>query len=191
MYKYITSKGFYYTKNLITNFYLSLKTKPFVILSGISGTGKSKIVELFAQAVGANRDNQRFKLVPVRPVWSDATDLLGYRNIENKFVPGIIIDVAYEAMKNIDKSYFLCLDEMNLARVEYYFSDILSTMETRNIKDDEIITQSLLSRAQFGKDERAYDKYGDAYIPQNLYIIGTINMDENTFPFSKKVLDRA
>jgi len=191
IYNYITSKGFYYTKDLITNFYLSLKTKPFVILSGISGTGKSKIVELFAEAVGANRDNQRFQLVPVRPDWSDATDLLGYRNIENKFVPGIIIDAAYEAMKNIDKPYFLCLDEMNLARVEYYFSDILSSMETRNIKDEEIITQKLLSKAQFGKDERAYDKYGDVYIPQNLYIIGTVNMDETTFTFSKKVLDRA
>ena len=191
IHNYITSKGFYYTKDLITNFYLSLKTKPFVILSGISGTGKSKIVELFAQAVGANRDNQRFQLVPVRPDWSDATDLLGYRNIENKFVPGIIIDAAYEAMKNIDKPYFLCLDEMNLARVEYYFSDILSSMETRNIIDDEIVTQRLLSKAQFGKDERAYDKYGDVYIPQNLYIVGTVNMDETTFPFSKKVLDRA
>ena len=94
-------------------------------------------------------------------------------------------------MKNIDKPYFLCLDEMNLARVEYYFSDILSSMETRKINDDEIITQKLLSKAQFGKDERAYDKYGDVYIPQNLYIIGTVNMDETTFPFSKKVLDRA
>ena len=191
IHNYITSKGFYYTKELITNFYLSLKTKPFVILSGISGTGKSKIVELFAEAVGANRDNERFKLVPVRPDWSDATDLLGYRNIENKFIPGIIIDAAYEAMQNLDKPYFLCLDEMNLARVEYYFSDILSSMETRKINDDEIITQKLLSKAQFGKDERAYDKYGDVYIPQNLYIIGTVNMDETTFPFSKKVLDRA
>lgn len=191
IHNYITSKGFDYTKELITDFYLSLKTKPFVILSGISGTGKSKIAELFAQAVGANSDNRRFQLVPVRPDWSDATDLLGYRNIENKFVPGIILDAAYEAMKNLDKPYFLCLDEMNLARVEYYFSDILSSMETRNIKDDEIITQRLLSKAQFGKDERAYDKYGDVYIPQNLYIIGTVNMDETTFSFSKKVLDRA
>lgn len=191
IHNYIISKGFYYDKELISNFYLSLKTKPFVILSGISGTGKSKIVELFAEAVGANRDNERFKLVPVRPDWSDATDLLGYRNIENKFISGIIMDVAYEAMKNLDKPYFLCLDEMNLARVEYYFSDILSSMETRSIKDDEIITQRLLSKAQFGKDERSYDKYGDVYIPQNLYIIGTVNMDETTFPFSKKVLDRA
>ncbi|MBU3161418.1 hypothetical protein KPL37_17050 [Clostridium frigoris] len=72
----------------------------------------------------------------MRPDWSDVTDLLGYRNIENKYVPDIIIDATYEAMKNIDKPYFLCLDEMNLGRVEYYFSDILSSMETRNIKDD-------------------------------------------------------
>ncbi|MGH4120887.1 hypothetical protein [Clostridium sp.] len=64
-------------------------------------------------------------------------------------------------------------------------------METRSIVEDEIITQKLLSKAQFGKDERAYDKYGDVYIPQNLYIISTVNMDETTFPFSKKVLDRA
>lgn len=148
-------------------------------------------MELFAEAVGANKDNERFKLIPVRPDWSDATDLLGYRNIENRFIPGVIMDAAYEAMKNLNKPYFLCLDEMNLARVEYYFSDILSSMETRNIKDDEITTQRLLSKAQFGKDERAYGKYGDVYIPQNLYIIGTVNMDETTFPFSKKVLDRA
>ena len=79
---------------------------------------------------------------------------------------------------------------MNLARVEYYFSDILSSMETRKINDDEIITQKLLSRSQFGKDEKAYDKYGDVYIPQNLYIIGTVNMDETTFPFSKKLENR-
>ncbi|APC39970.1 hypothetical protein [Clostridium estertheticum] len=72
---------FYYTKDLITYFHMSLKTKPFVILSGISDTGKSKIVELFAQVVGANRDNKRFQLIPVRTDCSDVIDLLGYRNI--------------------------------------------------------------------------------------------------------------
>lgn len=193
IHKYILSKGFYYSEELIKNFYLSLKTKPFVILSGISGTGKSKIVELFAEAIGANYKNKRFTLIPVKPDWSDATDLLGYRNIESRFTPGIITSVAYEAMKHPDKPYFICLDEMNLARVEYYFSDILSLMESRKLNDDgEIITENLLKEVQFGKgDIEAIDKYGDVYIPENLYIVGTVNMDETTFPFSKKVLDRA
>lgn len=191
IYNYITSKGFEYDKDLIKNLYLSLKTKPFVILSGISGTGKSKIVELFAEAIGATYKNERFKLVPVKPDWSDSTDLLGYRNIEGKFTPGIITLVAYEAMKNPDRPYFVCLDEMNLARVEYYFSDILSLMETKRVEDGNIVTEKLLSKKQFGRDERSFDKYGDVYIPQNLYIVGTVNMDETTFPFSKKVLDRA
>lgn len=191
IYNYITSKGFEYDKDLIKNLYLSLKTKPFLILSGISGTGKSKIVELFAEAIGATYKNERFKLVPVKPDWSDSTDLLGYRNIEGKFTPGIITLVAYEAMKNPDRPYFICLDEMNLARVEYYFSDILSLMETKRVEDGNIVTEKLLSKEQFGRDERSFDKYGDVYIPQNLYIVGTVNMDETTFPFSKKVLDRA
>jgi energy-coupling factor transporter ATP-binding protein EcfA2 len=189
---YIADKGFTYSQELINNFYLCLKTKPFVILSGISGTGKSKIVQLFAEAVGANYDNGRFRLISVRPDWSDATDLLGYRNIENQFTPGIITSIAYEAMLHPKSPYFICLDEMNLARVEYYFSDLLSKMETRRKNEDgEIITEVLISKEQFGRDEKAASKFGDVYIPQNLYIIGTVNMDETTFPFSKKVLDRA
>ena len=193
IHRYISNKGFDYSEELIKNFYLSIKTKPFVILSGISGTGKSKIVELFAEAVGANYKNKRFTLIPVKPDWSDGTELLGYRNIESKFTPGIITSVAYEAMRHPDKPYFICLDEMNLARVEYYFSDILSLMETRKLNNDgEIITENLLKEVQFGNgDIEARDKYGDVYIPENLYIVGTVNMDETTFPFSKKVLDRA
>lgn len=174
------------------NLYTSLKTKPFVILSGISGTGKSKIAELFAEALGATTENKRFKLIPVKPDWSDSTDLLGFRNIEGKFTCGEITEAAYNAMMHPEVSYFVCLDEMNLARVEYYFSDILSIMETRRCnEEDEIITNVLLSETQIGRDAAAVSTYGDVYIPQNLYIIGTVNMDETTFPFSKKVLDRA
>ena len=79
---------------------------------------------MFAEAIDATSDNGRFKLVPVKPDWSDSTDLLGYRNIEGNFNPGVITRVAYEYMKHINLPYFLCLDEMNLARVEYYFSDV-------------------------------------------------------------------
>ena len=192
IYNYIISQGYTYEKSLIKNLYISLKTKPFVILTGISGTGKSKIVELFAKSLGATAENKRFNLVPVKPDWSDSTDLLGFRNIEGKFTPGIITKVCYKAMMNPEIPYFICLDEMNLARVEYYFSDILSLMETRRLNEDnEIITNTLLSEEQIGRDSASISTYGDVYIPQNLYIIGTVNMDETTFPFSKKVLDRA
>lgn len=192
IHNYIKEQGYTYDKSLIKNLYISLKTKPFVILSGISGTGKSKIVELFAKAIGATTENKRFNLIPVKPDWSDSTDLLGFRNIEGKFTPGAITKVCYEAMMNPELPYFICLDEMNLARVEYYFSDILSLMETRRVNEDnEIITNTLLSKEQIGRDASSISTYGDVYIPQNLYIVGTVNMDETTFPFSKKVLDRA
>ena len=75
---YIQSKGFFYEKKDLINFFLSLKTKPFVILSGISGTGKTKIVQWFAESLGATEENGQFTLIPVRPDWSDSSDLLGY-----------------------------------------------------------------------------------------------------------------
>ena len=192
IYNYITSQGYTYNKSLIKNIYLSLKTKPFLILSGISGTGKSKIIELFARALGATAENKRFNLIPVKPDWSDSTDLLGYRNIEGEFIPGIITKICKEAMEHKDIPYFIVLDEMNLARVEYYFSDILSLMETRRVNEEgEIITNNLLNKDMIKTTDTDEADYGSVYIPQNLYIIGTVNMDETTFPFSRKVLDRA
>lgn len=188
---YITAKGYEYSIDIIKNLYLSLKTKPFVILYGISGTGKSKLVELFAEAIGATREDGTYNLIPVRPDWSDASELIGYRNIESKFQPGILTNIIKEAVKHKEIPYFVCLDEMNLARVEYYFSDILSIMETRDKKDEEIKTDKLIRSELFAGDLEAVEGLGDLYIPENLYIIGTVNMDETTFPFSKKVLDRA
>jgi len=189
--EYIRAKGFSYEDETIINLYLSLKSKPFVILAGTSGTGKSKLVKLFAEAIGATSDNGRFKLIPVKPDWSDATDLLGYRDLHGKFHPGSFLTFVKAANDNINLPYFLCLDEMNLARVEYYFSDILSIMETRTWDGERIKTDKLFSREFFGDDEEAAAQYMNLYLPENLYIIGTVNMDETTFPFSKKVLDRA
>lgn len=185
--KYIASRGFSYEGKLIENFYLSLKSKPFVILAGTSGTGKTRLVKLFAEAVGATSDNGRYKLVSVRPDWSDSSDLFGHVNLQGKFVPGAITDFIKDAMDNMDKPYFLCLDEMNLARVEYYLSDYLSIIETRKRDKDngQIITDEIVL------DEIARENYEGLYLPENLYVIGTVNMDETTFPFSKKVLDRA
>lgn len=179
---YIASKGFSYDGELIENFYLSLKSKPFVILAGTSGTGKTRLVRLFSEAIGAN-----YKLVSVRPDWSDSSDLFGHVNLKGEFVPGAIIDYIHEAAKpeNINKPYFLCLDEMNLARVEYYLSDFLSIIETRHKEDGYVVTDEVIL------DKVASDVYGKIILPENLYVVGTVNMDETTFPFSKKVLDRA
>lgn len=169
---YIFARGFDYPDGLIENFYLSLKSKPFVILAGTSGTGKTRLVKLFAEAIGAV-----FKLVSVRPDWSDGSDLFGHTDLNGKFIPGPVCAAFDTAINEPKRPVFLCLDEMNLARVEYYLSDFLSVIESREIANGHIVTEGI---AQYENG-----------IPENLYIIGTVNMDETTFPFSKKVLDRA
>lgn len=170
---YISSKGFSYNEGLIENFYLSLKSKPFVILAGTSGTGKTRLVKLFAEAIGA-----KYYMVPVRPDWSDGSDLFGHYDLNGNFIEGPVCPAFNAAAASPDNPVFLCLDEMNLARVEYYLSDFLSVIESREKQDDGAIHT----------DPIAHFKEG---IPDNLYIVGTVNMDETTFPFSKKVLDRA
>lgn len=189
--KYIVAKGFTFDEGLVENYYLSLKSKPFVILAGTSGTGKTRLVRLFAEAIGATSQNGRYKLVSVRPDWSDSSDLFGHVNLNDKFIPGAIIDFVKQAELDSRNPYFLCLDEMNLARVEYYLSDILSIIETRECVDGKVTTDPLISENYYGADTSARGKYGVVRIPENLYIIGTVNMDETTFPFSRKVLDRA
>ena len=183
---YIAARGFNYEGDLIENFYLSLKSKPFVILAGTSGTGKTRLVKLFAEAIGA-----KMQLVPVRPDWSDSSDLFGHNDLSGQFHPGAIIDFVKQAEWDKDTPYFLCLDEMNLARVEYYLSDFLSIIETRDRKDNGAIETDALVDTSYFQSQSAREKYGRVYLPENLYIIGTVNMDETTFPFSKKVLDRA
>lgn len=171
--RYISQKGFCYDSGLVENFYLSLKSKPFVILAGTSGTGKTRLVNLFAEAIGAG-----YYLVPVRPDWSDGSDLFGHRDLNGNFIEGPVCAAFNEAIGSPDKPVFLCLDEMNLARVEYYLSDFLSVIESRKKREDGSIYTSEIVQYKNG-------------IPDNLYIVGTVNMDETTFPFSKKVLDRA
>ncbi len=188
---YIEAKGFSYQEGLIENFYLSLKSKPFVILAGTSGTGKTRLVKLFAEAVGANTGNGRYKMVSVRPDWSDSSDLFGHVDLNGKFVPGAIIDFVKRAELDSTHPYFLCLDEMNLARVEYYLSDFLSVIETRDFQAGHIVSEPLVSGTYYGSDNAAAGRYGTVPFPENLYVIGTVNMDETTFPFSRKVLDRA
>lgn len=184
IHSYITSQGYEYDYTLISNLYISLKIKPFIILAGISGTGKSKIVRLFAESLGATVENHQFNMISVRPDWNDSTELIGYKNLESKFIKGKLTQIIEEASQNLDKPYFVCLDEMNLARVEYYLSDYLSVIESRRKVDDKIVTDKLIYDSEIDEEETLS-------LPENLYIVGTVNMDDTTFQFSRKVLDRA
>lgn len=176
---YIKNQGYNYTYNQLSNLYLSLKTKPFTILAGISGIGKSKIIRLLADAIQAD-----YTLISVRPDWNDATDLIGYKNLDDKFIKGQLTKAILKAQQNTNKPHLICLDEMNLARVEYYLSDYLSIIESRKKVGQDIITDNIVEYQENGENIKLH-------IPDNIYIIGTVNMDDTTFQFSRKVLDRA
>jgi energy-coupling factor transporter ATP-binding protein EcfA2 len=209
IYERIAANGMVFLREDIENFFCCLRAKPFVLLAGISGTGKSKLVRLFAEAVGATTENHRFKLIPVRPDWNDNSDLIGYFDLEGKFQPGALVSTLIRAQADPQQPFFLCLDEMNLARVEHYFSDFLSVIESRRwktspdgsrVQTDPILTATQLAslqQATLDEDVKAAlpallaaNPHGLSF-PDNLYVVGTVNMDETTHPFSRKVLDRA
>ncbi|MDM5360421.1 AAA family ATPase [Peribacillus sp. ACCC06369] len=131
-FNFFRSKGFNYSDEVLTNFALSLKTKPFVILSGISGSGKSKIAQIFSEFLVDDLSKQ-FAFMSVKPNWKDSKDLLGYHNIiTDEYETTPFLNLLIRAAKEPDKPFFLLLDEMNLAKVEHYFSDFLSCIESRN-----------------------------------------------------------
>lgn len=190
VYSYILNKGFNYSIEEVANFYLSLRAKPFVILAGISGTGKTQLPRKFSEALGFTPD--QLIQIPVRPDWTDSSDLLGYTSLDKIFIPKALTLAIKKAIANPEKPYFFILDEMNLARVEHYFSDYLSVIETRKrefnsktITTDKILRDEILNNATNASD------FKNIGLPQNLFLIGTVNMDETTHAFSRKVLDRA
>ena len=195
VYDFFDSKGFMYPNEVLSTYFLSLKTKPFVILTGISGTGKTKIAQIFADYMCQDEDEgakeKRKAFIPVRPDWMDNKGLLGFYNIlDQKYHSTPLLDLIINAGKNPEKPYFVILDEMNLAKVEYYFSDFLSIMESRT--DDNPKGEKIRLHAETEAntpDGRSIPK--EIHIPQNLFFTGTVNVDETTYMFSPKVLDRA
>lgn len=166
--EYLNKKGFFFDKETIENYLLSLKVKPFVILTGNSGTGKTKLSQLFVKYLN-QEDN--CEIVPVGANWTDKRHILGYHNIikdENQYTP--TYDLIKHAENNKTAPHFLILDEMNLSHVERYFADFLSAIES-------------------GEQIPLHDE--KLNLPKNLFIIGTVNVDETTYMFSPKVLDRA
>lgn len=201
---FIAARGFVFPGRILRTFYASLRSKPFVILAGNSGTGKSRLVRLFAEASGATVSNGQFTMIPVRPDWNDSSELLGYFDLNGEFNPGQLIAPILMAHQNSAKPFFVCLDEMNLAKVEHYFSDFLSIVESRERNKERIVTDPILHEAQLKKMkadglrsevQSALNHVRSANqligLPENLFIVGTVNMDETTQPFSRKVLDRA
>src|SRR5699024_12392641 len=112
----------------------------------------------------------------------DGSDLLGYVDIKGDFKEGPLTTIMRNAAKNPGLPYFVLLDEMNLARVEHYFSDILSVMESRKWEDGNVVSSNLLA-----EDTPGFN----LTLPNNLYILGTFNMEETTYPFIKKELAHA
>lgn len=125
---YMWKKGVVYSRKVLEDFCALLSTHDLIILAGDSGAGKTNLVKSFAEAIGGEA-----VVVPVKPNWTSAEDLLGYYNpLEQKYLSTPFLDALFEAARNPDVPYLICLDEMNLARVEYYFADFLSLMEERD-----------------------------------------------------------
>jgi 5-methylcytosine-specific restriction protein B len=174
-----------FSKILVLRFIASLTSKPFVILSGLSGSGKTKIAQSFVQWI-CESDNQ-YKIVPVGADWTNREPLVGYPNglvAEEYITPDSgVLNLLIKANNDLSKPYFLILDEMNLSHVERYFADFLSIMESND-------TIKLYS----GKRRQSLDGLLVPFEigwPKNVFIIGTVNIDETTYMFSPKVLDRA
>lgn len=192
----------------------AIKSKPFLLLAGISGTGKSRIVRELARACWNEGTDEykaqkpkNFQMVQVKPNWHDSSDLIGYvSRVSGKaeFVAGEFLKFIAKAWENTETPYFLCLDEMNLAPVEQYFAEYLSVIESRKSHEDgTVITDPIVEKANeewyfnltasLTSDEDIRKQFNEQgiCIPQNLIVVGTVNMDETTFSFSRKVLDRA
>lgn len=190
--QYIAARGYYFDDETITNYHICLKTRPFAILAGLSGTGKSKLSQLYAEAMGHTVKNGRYRRTAVRPSWNDDRYLLGYLNsITGEYVSEPALDFIIQAEKDRENLYFFCLDEMNLAHVEYYFSQFLSALEEEETADRRIPLYSQSLAAALARQDKEIGYEQEILIPPNLLFTGTINVDETTQPLSDKVIDRA
>lgn len=188
----VKTLGGHYPNGEVRRFHAALNFLPhkhFVILSGLSGTGKTQLALKYARAVhglASNTDDDPLIFeCPVRPEWTDPTGLTGYFDVlTNRYVVPTFLEAVLVATAHRESPVFVILDEMNLARVEYYLSDVLSCLETGGRL--QLHSNSVPLEGTTGASIRA-----ELPLPTNLFIIGTINVDETTNPVSDKVLDRA
>ena len=213
-------------KDTIKNYLTAIRTKPFILLAGISGTGKSRLVRELAfmscPKVGRLQDNTttpgNYCMIEVKPNWHDSSELLGYTSgLQGKYIVTPFVKFLVKAMRYPEVPFFVCLDEMNLAPVEQYFAEYLSVLETRKVDNDKIVSGSLINKDIFQTYNDVLFKELDLYsieredidetvqrskieeslssdglrLPQNVIVVGTVNMDDTTHQFSRKVIDRA
>ena len=199
----LKNKGRHFEKEDLMNFHAALKSGYLTILSGMSGTGKSSIVNAYAKALGKNCE---LKFIPVSPAWTSEYDLLGYYDAEkqkyNSSATGLV-EFLREAAANPNRLYLVCLDEMNLARVEHYFSPFLSVLESEDEEKRKIVlyrepehTEESSAANPGGTQQAAgsaeVDKIPSAIkIGSNVRFVGTVNIDDTTYNFADKVRDRA
>lgn len=214
------AKTNYSPSALSTSYLTAMRTKPFLLLAGISGTGKSRIVKQMAfescPDIPALRSDKtapgNYELIEVKPNWHDSSELLGYESEIGgpHYVVTPFVRFLVKSMRYPDVPFFVCMDEMNLAPVEQYFAEFLSVLESRKLLPDGTITSEPLIKAdifskyadQLHRDlditdtetyKAVYDrlKNDGLRLPSNLIVVGTVNMDETTHQFSRKVIDRA
>jgi hypothetical protein len=177
----MVNKGFIYSPELIKSYYLCLKSKPFVMIQGYVGSGKTSLPRLFAETIGATSENGRFLRVLVGKNWEDEKQLFGYLDNRGHFIPGPIMVLLKSAKEHPEKPHFLLLDEMDRSPAESYLHLLL---EGINGNDD-----VLLSREDFGADVGAFREYGLLRFPDNLYIVGTVNQGPESYPLAPRVID--
>ena len=171
----------YYNIDDIRRFIAGMAVSKILILQGMSGTGKTSLAHAFGKYI----DNTS-TVIPVQPMWKERTDLLGYYNeFTRRFNETLLLEKMYEANYSKD-IYITVLDEMNIARVEYYFAEFLSLLELPNPEDRylEVVSDVWPSDPMQFKD-------GRVKLPENMWFIGTANNDDSTFAISDKVYDRA
>lgn len=185
---HVHTSGYVYTEKDLVNFHVAMKSSTLVILSGMSGTGKSKLFSLYGESLGL--PSEEICMIPVRPSWTDDTDILGYLDTTTMLYRAAdtgLVDTLRDASQNPDKLYLICFDEMNLARVEHYFSQFLSVLENPVGKR----FLQLYNPELEGRVYNANEYPSRIELGKNLLFVGTVNLDESTFHFSDKVLDRA
>lgn len=185
LYQKALEKKLYYNENDLNNLHVSIKTSPLTIISGMSGTGKTKMAQLYAETLGLTLDEE-YIIIPISPSYTEPGDVLGYLNtMSGIYTPSEtgLVDLLIRAEKNPDKLFMVIFDEMNLSQVEHWFSPFISLLELEG---------KARKLTLYSENSICHNDYKPKInIGNNVIFVGTVNIDETTKDFSDRLLDRA